>query len=262
MGKRIPLFIFALAVLLFVFHPAAPAYCEGNKVYGRVLKHDALLYKNDTLAEEDVYFNLPYSYYVVILSHDSEKGCYQVEYQDFAEGYSKVVGYVKEDDLVVWENPTEPLYANIPATAVSAGYLHAGPDSSSQKLLLISHGQKLKIYGSYYSEKDDLVYYYVIFSSQYAGYVPATILDVTNPGLHPDPIPTPPPTQPPQTPHPSSSPGGQNQEPKPPQGDDSLLQIILIAAICVPALIVVYLMFKPSRRVKYNLRYYDEDDAE
>ena len=260
MGKRIPLLIFAFVVLLFALRPPAPAFCEGKKVYGRVLKDEALLYKNDTLAEEDVYFNLPYSYYVVILSHDSEKGYYQVEYQDFADGYSKIIGYVKEDDLVIWEDPTEPIYPIIPATADASGHMYSRPDNSSQKLLLISHDQKLKVYGSYYSEKDDLVYYYVIFSSQYAGYVPATILDIVNPGLHPDPIPTPPPTQPPQTPSPSAFPGGGNDE-EPGQGDDSLLQIILIAAICVPALIVVYLMFKPSRR-KYNIRYYDEDDVE
>ena len=117
MGKRLPQYLFVFVILFFVMYPQAPAYCAEDRVYGRVLKNDVLLYKDDSMSEENVYFTLPYSYYVVILNPDGEDDCYQVEYQEYSGGYSKIIGYVRKEDLTVWEDPSEPLYPSILATA-------------------------------------------------------------------------------------------------------------------------------------------------
>lgn len=263
MKKLIP-FIFVLSFIFSLYLSlSSPAVRAQTTGYGRVLKDNVYIYKNPEMAEQDKIFTLTLSYYVFIIDTGVSGDYYEVQYQDTANGYYALTGFVKKDSVTLWNSPSAPYYPVISAVFLKSSYIYQLAGGTSQILGMAVSGQNVKCYGSIYNESEDMYYYYLRSGTNF-GYAAAQDLNVTLPAVHADPMPTP-------TPSPTQSPGpSQNNNPdttKNPTGlfggtgNDNTLQILLIAAICIPALIIVYLMFKPSKKTRYNFKkYYDDGD--
>jgi hypothetical protein len=252
------------ALLFIVFALSAPfmrssvarAYSP-QPGYARILKDGVMLYKTSALNDNLIFFNLPRTYYIRIIDVNAEGECYEAEYQSNQNGYVNIVGFVRKSDVAIWQNSSQPLFPDISATALAFTYVYERPGASAVKVS-ISEGQTIKLYGSVNGE-DDLLYYYVIRGG-YEGYVRADMLDINYPPPHPDPMPTPTPTPQP-SPSVTATPAPAPQDGE--NGSENLVQILLISAICIPALIIVYLMFRPGKKIKRNYReYYDGEDDE
>ncbi|MDD4003219.1 MAG: hypothetical protein PHE12_03400, partial [Clostridia bacterium] len=264
-------FIFAMkklsfAIILFCLCALAPFAINARALapkagFARVLEENVMLYRTPQLSEDKIFFTLPKTYYLKIIDLNVEGDCYQAEYQANENGYVNIIGYVKKEQVTVWDKqPGEPLYPEISAQALSYAPVYQNAAISEIKVNVFS-GQTVKLYGSVYNAEEDILYFYVLYAN-YEGYVQASMFNITLPPNHSDPLPTPPPedTPPPEeTASPTNSPN-----PSGTQDDrDSLVQILLIAAICIPALIIVYLMFRPSKKTRRNYKdYYNSDEDE
>lgn len=253
------------------FSPQKVRALPGNSAYGRALKDGIILYSDKNTGSDYALFELTKTYYVYIVDKDTPGDFYAVEYQTTDNGYAKIYGYVKKTDIAIWtETVSTPLYPYIYAavsttsdlthTPSSATYTGSGQEPNT--IGILHRNNQLICYGKIYNEAEDRYFYYVrrnVDQIAQTGYFAADNLSVTLPDAHPDPMPTPTPSPSPSLQPSSEGPGGGGGNII--SGGDDTLQILLIAAICVPALIVVYLMFKPSkgRRGRYK-RYYDDED--
>lgn len=259
MKKIAAALITILSVLLPLFY-AAPVCGAAVAGYGRALNDGIVMYGDTSLTADSALFTLTKSYYVYIFDINTADSYYTVEYQQNFGGYQNITGFIKKSDIKVWQAPNAPYYPDISATVANSTNLYRRPDSSSDNLVFIPKGsQVLKLYGSLFNEEENALYYFVIYFGGRDGYIPAANLDITLPAMHADPMPTP-------TPTPTPSPANSMETQKPlilPEGRDNLVQILLIAAICIPALIIVYLMFRPSKKsAKKYRQYYSEDDED
>ncbi len=262
MKKAAVLLAVTLLLCLQVFSCNNSVYAVPAAGYGRALKDGIVLYRDTTLSESAALFTLTKTYYVYIHDINTAENYYAVEYQQAANGYVNILGYVRKSDIKVWDSPNAPYYPDISATVINSTSLYTEPALSDTVMFIPKSSQVLKLYGSIFNEEENTLYYYVIMLGNRDGYIPAPMLDITLPAAHPDPMPTPTPTP---TPTPSTS--NPNGSGNPEGGDntggkDSLLQILLIAAICIPALIIVYLMFRPSKKPSRGFRQYYPDDEE
>lgn len=259
MKKFIPL-IFIIMFSFSMFLSLNTNALAQETGYGRVLKDNVYIYRNPEMLESDIIFTLTVSYYVYILDINATGSCYMVEYQEtqnIPNGYIKIIGYVDKQSVTLWNSPSAPLFPAISAKLIKSSYVYELADNTSKRLVSAIINQNIKCYGSLYNEAEDRYYLYTHFGEEY-GYVSAEVLDVTLPITHSDPMPTPIPSI---TPAPSaaikpeSSANGIFGD----TDKDNSLQILLIAAICVPAVVIVYLMFKPSKKSRRFKKYYDED---
>lgn len=264
MKKAAILLFTVFSILISLFPLSHSSHAASSTGYGRVLTDGVIFYRDNTLSTDSALFTLTKSYYVFIHDINTTENYYTVEYQQSGGGYLSIIGFVKKTDLKVWDAPSQPYYPEITATVLNGTALYRRPSLASEPILFISKGsQTLKLYGSIFNAAENALYYYVIYYGFTEGYIPAAMLDVTAAPLHSDPMPTPTPTP---TPLPSQTAPTQSTPPviSIPGESDSILQIILIAAICIPALIIVYLMFKPSKKANRSYRqyHYDDDDTE
>jgi hypothetical protein len=253
--------LFSLSLNLHSFFTASAAPQSG---YGRVLKDGVLLYRDTSFSESSALFSLTKSYYVYVLDVNTAENYYTVEYHTTGNGYVKLTDcFVKKTDLTVWNNPTPPYYPEISATLKSDTAIYPTPAISEDIVgYKFKNNQSFKLYGSIKNTAENSDYYFIMFYNPDVGwrngYIPAANLDVTLPSPHSDPMPTP-------TPTPTPTPSVNSAQPSMPpisENKDSLIQILLIAAICIPALIIVYLMFRPSKKTGRNYKeYYDDDDG-
>ena len=258
--KRFSLVLFSiLSLIFFAMTPFSSVKSLAQTPgIGRVLKDGVIIYLNPTLQDNDALFTLTKSYYVEIIDVNTTDDYYIVDYQKSENGYQGLIGYVKKTDITIWAAATVPYYPDISATAINNTFIYQEADASSQGKAVIKN-QSVKLYGSFYNEDEGVLYYFANFINN-LGYIPAQMLNFTQPALHSDPMPTPTPTP---TPVPTVKPPTNSADDLPPisGNKDSLLQIILISAICIPALIIVYLMFRPSKKIKRNYKkYYDDDE--
>lgn len=262
MKKRFLVTLLALT-LFFLTNAFCIKICfAADNEYGRVLDDNVIFYSKNLSNEYTPLFCLAKSYYVLILDSTSSDEYYLCQCQDSTNNYKNIIGYVKKSDLTIWENPSSPYYPDITATVVNSTSLYDNPFDLNEKFY-IPQGNQYKVYGSLKNQDQEL-YYYIIIHNDLDGYIPAEMLDITAPVLHPDPMPTPTPTPTTQpTASPTINPSNNINNLENTDSKDSLLQILLISAICIPALIIVYLMFKPAKRVNHNYKnYYDDEDDE
>lgn len=262
--------IISLLIGLSVCIRPMPHVSAAEGSYARVLKDGAIFYLSRDNSPDSAVFELTNTYYIYITNLHLEGDYYPAEYYPTSDsGYSKLIGFVLKSDVTLWEEPpSAPYYPQIFAVAKSGAPLTNRPslaekleDGSDNYQLTLMYTQALVCYGKITNQAENKAYYYVIFGSQdsgtHMGYVPADKINVTLPEPHPDPLPKepePPVTDIPTDPNGSPSP----KNPDTPAVDDKY-QILLIVAICIPALFVVYLMFKPSgKKRRYN--YYDDYD--
>jgi hypothetical protein len=257
--------LFALFSLSLNLHPFFTVSAAPQSGYGRVLKDGVLLYRDTSFSESSALFSLVKSYYVYIPDINTAENYYRVEYQTTENGYVKLTDcFVKKTDLTIWNNPTPPYYPEISATLKSDTAIYPAPAISEDIVgYKFRNNQPLKLYGSIKNTSENSDYYFIMFYNPDVGwrngYIPAANLDVTLPSPHSDPMPTPTPTP---TPTPSDSSSAQPSASPTSENKDSLVQILLITAICIPALIIVYLMFRPAKKTGRNYKeYYDDDDG-
>ncbi|GHU99296.1 hypothetical protein FACS1894211_04450 [Clostridia bacterium] len=237
------------AVFPFVSGPPQHAFAAAD-AYARVKTADTLLYRNLTgETAEDVYFLLPEGYYVRLLGENTVNGKRAVEYDD-------LLGYVKVTDIeAVIYNPkykfgSGSLKIDLPDGG--SAVLRSLPDKHSQEALAggIADGtENIKFYNLCDAGG---TWYYIVYNGA-RGYLATTSVVVT--GALPPPsdeaVAEPPVTEPPDVPGPT-----------PPALDDGRIWL-LVAAIGIPALIIILLIFRPGRRASKSPRrvprYYDGD---
>jgi len=230
-----------------VRHNAVPTASAAAVEYAQVITGDALLYRNAAgETARAVYFLLPEGYYVRLVSETVTNGKRAVEYDD-------LIGYVKASDI-------EPV-SYVPKYRYAAGALKAHTKDGNSSLLreypeiesesLIEGGiafgsDGIKFYNLCAPEGD---WYYVIYDDV-RGYMSTASIAVTAPLAPPstEAVVDPPPD-------------GPGDDPKPPLQSDGRVWLI-VAAIGIPALLIVLLIFRPGRRSspppRRVPRYYDE----
>jgi hypothetical protein len=183
---------------------------------------------------------LPLSYYVKITG--STDTHYVVEYQENSQNYYVVSGYVLKSELTPELNvPQTPFYASkeLSVTAFSTILKKSNTsDSSSENTVLtLFQDYKINYYGRLPSV-DGGEWYFVKYQ-EYFGYVKGTDVSAADIPMHPTPMPTPS--------APAASPSAETTAAP---LDGSLMRLILILGISIPAIIIVILLFKPDKSAR------------
>jgi hypothetical protein len=197
-----------------------------------------MLYKQPTTEQSDRLFILPLSYYVKIIG--STDTHYAVEYQENSQNYYIVPGYVLRNKLTPEGSvPQTPFYASKELSVTTFSTIlkksNVSDSSSENTVLTLFQDYKINYYG-HLPSVDGGEWYFVKYQG-YFGYVKGTDISAADIPMHPTPMPDPP--------EPSVSPSAETGGETPLDG--SLIRLILILGISIPAIIIVILLFKPNR---------------
>jgi hypothetical protein len=234
-----------LAILCFAFVLSAANFCcaplknaRAQTVnWVRVVNNETWFYKNPSSAESDKMFVLCYSYYLKVVS-DYNQGYYAVELMENSDGFVKIYGFVSKS--AVKEIYVEPLLPLYPAESINVhnadAVLYTLPASSSSPVCGAFKGHTLYYYGSYPISGE--MWYFVRYGANLC-YVHKNA--VTTPNIVPHPTPVTVPENP------------DTAKPDPNEKDDLAdLQIALIVLISVPSIIIVAVLFLPTKSKKQN----------
>ena len=250
--KRV--FLLAVAIcILFSAHAASfSVFAADTPAYCRVLQKNAVLYKTPVEHYDYALFYLPYSYYLPILG--KEGGFFLVEYQDGADGYPVLYGYVKQDAVSLdYQSPSLPLFPKETLTVIQSSYIYTRPSRNSDLLASALKDQSVRVYGSYPEKDSDRMYHYVKFG-QIMGYIPAENCSAPFGSLHPDEI-LPPSSS--VSAEPAVAISKDAEVPASSSGTTDVLQIVVIVAVTLVVLVVVYAVFRPKKR---NDRFFGDED--
>ena len=219
----------------------APVYAKNtltSYTYARVMSDNVSLYKTPSVSNTDnVYFELPKSYFVLLISNFSTD-FYKAQYRD-------VVGFVLKDSVTaVEETPMTPYLTDVTFRVFSSdgGHLMSSPYSSSTRLLDVNLSSNLDYYGMCYGEElidgRGSTWYYTKVGDTY-GYLYSGLCDRLS----------------------SISTNNEHTTPKNnPFGDSNndylysiismspLMQGILILLVSLPAIFILILLFKPQKK--------------
>ena len=228
--------VFLIICLLFLTVPR-----DTNAITGcwyRIEQEGVVFFKQPIDSDNQKLFLLEKTYYVYALS--STNGFLQAELFDNLNGFVKICGYVKMSDVVKCDStPVLPYYPTETLTVKqSNAVLKAQPDINGEDIAVALNGQNVCFYGKAWQNNG---WYYVKYQNDF-GYVQSRQLSTLLIATHPTPIFVPEP------------------EPTPDQViDESELQdstqtfpaeVILILLVCIPAIIIVFLLFMPQKRGK------------
>lgn len=228
----------------------ASAYrAEYGQLTVRILTEDVYLYRNALVSDENKMFLLTKSYYLIVYEI-GDSLFYEVEYQTAQDGYIPTMGYVLKSQVTMTEDTPDPIFPKITASAVTNEMVRSTPSDSAPVLACTTAGQSLLIYG-FLPLEDGTRYAFVRYGSK-VGYIRTESLNIATITPHPIPIPEPPlPDDEPSEEDPSKEDSSTDTELEPSSDTpllDTKMQIILIVAIVIPALFIVYLMFRPNRK--------------
>lgn len=242
------------ACCLFLF-PAGKVSAQ-EVTYGAVGTDSAYLYTQENLAESSKKFIIPKTYYVRIL--EDLGSCYYVSYMDGESNYYPITGYMKNSDLLS-AVPEKTPYGYVKKLAKkSIPTLYTAPDTAS-KVITAVLTDDVYFYGIYATAQNTS--WYFIKADKSFGYAKASEFEEFEITKHPD---YKEPVVPPDTENGDNTNPDKNKDPEIVQNaSDSALQIILIALICIPAVIVVFLLLSGNRnrkkRKKGDYPPYDQD---
>jgi len=224
---------------------ASASYMLTNYVYARVQTDGVMLYKTPSvLTEDNVYFEIPKSYFVLLISNFSTE-YYKVQYRD-------VVGYItKESVAPVVETPQTPYLTGITFRVFSSDGLDmlSSPYSSSSPTIVksVELYQNIdyygKCYGDEYIEGRGNVWYYG--KCEKFGYLYSGLCDNLSPIYQNTEVTT------------------ISTNPFDEKDNDYLynlidlslgMKIFLIILVSLPAIAFVILLFKPFRIEKSKLK--------
>lgn len=240
-------FLTAIAALLIILSCSCiqPSYAgqsvhaADSSQYALVITTDALLYKTatDSPAIDNVYFCLPETYFVKIIEPSGEL-MYKAE-------YSGITGYVRRADISI--QTFEPLskYPTDLRLKKAGDYyliLRPQPTQSAQEIELPRYDLGEITYYNYAHGEEvnsgNTKWYYISIpfnNSVLYGYVYSASITLVTHISHPNdlsPVPAPPATEDPAAKTPPYN---------------AITQGIIIAAICIPTVLVIYMLFKPAK---------------
>jgi len=239
------LVLFLLVLLIPLLYEGVPAHAPcsgevGTLQYARVLSDNVMLYRTNGGAEENDnrYFLLPEGYYVR-LDDAAADDYYKV-------AYDGLNGYVKAEDVDIVSYIPKLKYASGQTLKIElkdSDYCNFRefPAVSSQKLLEtgIPNGtEDIKFYN--YVTAETVNWYFIEYSGQ-KGYVHGDYAVVTkaiavNDGAAEPVL---------EITDPSGNSGNKSKQPQP---LDLTTLIILIAVIGIPAIVIMFMLFRPRRR--------------
>lgn len=161
--KRI--FTTVCAVLFFIigFSPLARELAFGENFYGRAETSTVGFYSSET--DENPMFYIPLGYYVYITGET--ENFYYCEYAKSESSYIKKYGFVKKDEIYIDSDMALPLFPEITLTAIKDSNLYSKA-SKETVVSSITSGQSAYFYGLY--QDGDTTLYYVKISGDF-GYV-------------------------------------------------------------------------------------------
>lgn len=231
MNKKLLLFFtifICILSVLAVLQPSKALAVDGS--YVRVEKDNVWLYRNPVNSDIEKLFILEKSYYLKAI----EAGTlyYTVEIFDNADGFNKIVGYVKRSDVTVCQTtPILPLYPKYTLNVITtSSNLKQIANSSGATVATMLKNQSVKYYGMYTTENN--IWYYVRFGLD-MGYISSSDVTAPNFALHPTPLPVeiiPP-----------------DPNPEPPEKNDNLLQAVLVGLVCIPAVVIIFTLFSSDK---------------
>ncbi|MFI3129263.1 MAG: hypothetical protein R3Y18_04270 [Bacillota bacterium] len=161
--KRI--FTGVCTVLFFIigFSPLAGELAFGENFYGRAETSTVGFYASET--DENPMFYIPLGYYVYITGETDD--FYYCEYAKSESSYIKKYGFVKKDEIYIDSDMALPLFPEITLTAIKDSNLYskAGKETVVSS---ITAGQSAYFYGLY--QDGEVTLYYVKISGDF-GYV-------------------------------------------------------------------------------------------
>lgn len=234
MKKYLCILILALCASLL---PVSPALAD-TVSWVRITQDNTRFYRNPTNMDADIMFELEKSYYLKVVSEQSY--FYQVELMDNDNGFVKIYGYVKKTDVTPCDTvPELPLY---PAVYVSVtgsnAILYSACSTASQPLCSVFYGQQLNYYGSMTVANSK---WYFVKTGETFAYINSAYASAPLINPHPTPLPGE------ETPEPEPVEPNTDSEKTEQPSQSFDMQIALIILICIPAVIIVVILFIPTR---------------
>ncbi len=231
MKKVVKVFCLLIIAILFVPKPAA-AQTGG---WYRIETDNVVFFKQPIDTDSQKLFLLEKTYYVFAYSSANE--FLTVQLFDNTNGFTKISGYVKAADVVKCDQPpVAPYYpTEILNVNQSNAVLKTSPDMSAADISAALSGQEVCFYGKAWQNSD---WYYVKYRTDF-GYVQKRQLSDLVITPHPTPLPS---ETVPETPD-------ENQTEKPAETNGSSpVEIAMILLICIPAVVIVILLFMPQKK--------------
>ena len=210
-----------------------------DEIVLRVTSDDVYFYSSNAFKDSDRYFKLTKTYFLI--GTEITDG-YFVRYKN--DTPLELRGYVKKSEVEVYkEQKPSLIYPEI--SAISQGILSFYACAGDTLPKFSERVTNLECYGKItHNNKEYILVYYA--GTYYNGlfYVNANDVSYIEPQIHPIPIKSA------DVDDNNNGDGEQSQNSDNPTNIDEIIQIVIIAAIVLFALLVVYLMFKPG-----NLKY-------
>lgn len=238
--KRSLILLLSILMLLCVFTPAAAA--EGAASYIKIDNATTNLYSTADCADADELCVLPTSYYATYISEATNS--YQVN-------FAGAVGYVKKSDVsapaanskldVDYTNMTDKLTVSI--TAKETFQIKFYNVARNAELAIINSSSAVTYMGSFFDDVAEVQFYFVSYAGS-TGYIKeahTTFSPSTDIQAYSLPI---------DAPSATATSGANASATTPGNGGGStnnIVRLLLIIGICIPAVIIIYLLFKPNK---------------
>lgn len=237
--KKFILFFTLFLFLLLINFPFLKATALEEK-YLKITDDSTMFYINSSLLETDELFSIPQGYYVLV--QKEHETYYEVSYGENTNSTISLLGFVKKSTTLK-ENTEEdifPCFLNFKITPKIDTKLYSKDDTNSTIKYAITTGQTLNYIGS--KNALDKVFYFVQMGNSF-GYVESTAFDTLTLPPHKIPIEEP-------------------QEELDTSPDTTLyakdtndiakaIKTGLIVLITIPAVIIVFIIFTPTKKKKY-----------
>ncbi|MBE5748351.1 MAG: hypothetical protein E7344_01830 [Clostridiales bacterium] len=229
--------VFCVIYLAMLLLPCNASALSGS--WYRVENENVVFFKQPVDTDNNKLFLLEKTYYIYAIS--STNNFLQAEIFDNVNGFVKICGYVKANEVVPCTTPPVlPYYpTEILTVNQSNAILKAQPNVYGEDIGVAFNGQNVCFYGKSWNNPS---WYYVKYQNDF-GYVQSRQLSPLLIALHPTPI---------YVPEPEPEPGTDQTDNEQTQNIKQSLpfEAILILLVCIPAVIIVLIMFLPQKRTQ------------
>ena len=208
--------------------------------YGLIVESKSILYRNPTSSDtaDNIYFYLPETYFVEVLEQVDEI-FYKVKYID-------IVGYVKFSAINIKDYEPVSIFPSNLSLKISGDItanIRSLPETSSTLVATLASGASVQYYnktpGQELNSGSSYWYYIKVTNGAQVlyGYVYSDYITVNSEIVIPNDI--------------SPKPAANQKDPDEKLNDRYTFwtQIIIALAVCIPVVFIIYLIFKPRKRV-------------